>query len=305
LAISTRRLDRCPSCGSSEWQTLPLRYEFRDARFPLVECRACGLRFLAAQPDRQGLAELYSSEYFQSDYRCGRADSSSFGEEAFREENRGLLDRFERHGARGRLLEIGSATGWLLKHARERGWEAQGVELSAEAVAHARGLGLEVFHGDVLEAALPANRFDLVYLGDVLEHVPDAPAVLAEIVRVLKPGGHLVLRGPITTHSLARSWALAGYRAIGRTIVLREPPYHLWEFTPRSLRRLCARAGLEMVALEQSKIPPGRAHGEKSALQRAVMAAIDTINLPLTRACNARGDRVLLVARKPASSSPR
>jgi len=301
LTLSTRTLDRCPSCGRSDWISLSLRYEFRGATFPLVECRGCGLRFLSVQPDRAGLAELYSSEYFERDYRCGRAESSSFGEASFHDENRGLLDRFERHAARGRLLEIGSATGWLLKHARERGWEAQGVELSAEAVAHARGLGLEVFHGDLLEAALPAGHFDVVYLGDVLEHVPDAHAVLAEIVRVLKPGGHLVLRGPITTHSLARSWALAGYAAIGRTIVLREPPYHLWEFTPRSLRRLCERIGLEIVALEQSKIPPGRAHGEKSALQRVVMAAIDTINVPLTQVCNARGDRVLLVAQKPAN----
>ena len=37
-----------------------------------------------------------------------------------------------------RLLEIGCASGWLLKHAAERGWQATGVELSSAAVAHAR-----------------------------------------------------------------------------------------------------------------------------------------------------------------------
>ena len=298
-ALGTRRLERCPSCGSPQWRLLPLRYEFRGATFPLVECRSCELRFLAVQPDRAGLTELYSPEYFERDYRCGRVESSSFGEEAFRDENRGLLERFARLTAPGRLLEIGCATGWLLKHARERGWEVQGVELSADAVAHARGLGLEVFQGEVLDAHLPADRFDLVYLGDVLEHVPDAHAVLAEVARVLRPGGHLVLRGPITTHSLARSLGLAAYGALGRTIVLREPPYHLWEFTPRSLVHLCERVGLAVVSLEQSKIPPGRAHGEKSAIQRSVMAVIDAINVPLTRMWNARGDRVMLVARKP------
>ena len=169
----------------------------------------------------------------------------------------------------------------------------------SDAVAHARGLGLEVFQGEVLDAHLPADRFDLVYLGDVLEHVPDAHAVLAEVARVLRPGGHLVLRGPITTHSLARSLGLAAFGAAGRTIVLREPPYHLWEFTPRSLVHLCERVGLAVVSLEQSKIPPGRPHGEKSAVQRSVMAVIDAINVPLTRMWNARGDRVMLVARKP------
>jgi SAM-dependent methyltransferase len=250
------------------------------------------------QPDAAGLAELYSAEYFERDYRCGRVAESSFSEEAFREENRGLLDLFARYAPSGRLLEVGCAAGWLLKHARERGWEVRGVELSADAVAHARALGLDVIQGDLLGAQLPADRYDLVFMGDVLEHVPDAPAVVKEVARVLKPGGHLVLRGPITTHSIARALALRLYAWAGRTIVLREPPYHLWEFTPRPLRRLCATAGLEVVEMRQSKIAPGRAHGEKSGLQRAVMAAIDAVNLPVTAFFNAVGDRVLLVAQR-------
>src|SRR5439155_10934207 len=131
------------------------------------------------------------------------------------------------------------------------------------------------------------------------EHVPDCRAVVDEVARLLRSSGHLVLRGPITTHSLARRLALAAYRLAGRTIVLREPPYHLWEFTPRSLRVLLRSAGLEIVSARQSKIPPGRAHGEKSALQRAVMAGLDAINLPLTRVFNVAGDRIVIVARRP------
>jgi hypothetical protein len=119
------------------------------------------------------------------------------------------------------------------------------------------------------------------------------------VARILRPGGHLYLRGPITTHSLARSLALTVSGALGRTLVLDEVPYHLWEFTPRSLARLVRRAGLEVVRMRQSKIPPGHARGRKSGLERAIMAAIDTINLPLTTLGNARGDRIVLVARKP------
>jgi SAM-dependent methyltransferase len=219
-------------------------------------------------------------------------------EAAFRAENQGLLEDFARFTKPGRLLEVGCAGGWLLKHAIERGWSAQGVELSADAVAHARGLGLEVFHGDLIAASLPADSFDLIYLGDVLEHVPDCRGTLAECARVLKPGGILYLRGPITTNSIARSLALAASGALGHTLILREPPYHLWEFTPGSLRRLFEACGLEVVRLRQSKIPPGHAHGEKSALQRIAMAALDAINYPLTTLFNACGDRVVLVGRK-------
>jgi SAM-dependent methyltransferase len=276
---------------------LPLVYEYRG-RFPAAECRSCGMRFLRVQPTQEGLVELYSSSYFQSDFRCGRSESDYFAEDAFREENEGLLDSFARLGPPGRLLDVGCAGGWLLKHAIARGWQAEGVELSAAAVAHARMLGLTVFHGDLAAAQLPAARFDFVYMGDVLEHVPDCRATLEEVVRVLRPAGHLYLRGPTTTNSLARGLALAWSNLVGRTIVLREPPYHLWEFTPRPLTRLFQAAGFDVVALSQAKIPPGHAHGEKTAAERLAMAAIDTLNLPLTRALNVAGDRIVMIGRR-------
>ncbi len=290
-------LERCLACGGARLAPLAMRYEFRGT-FPLVECRACGLRFLAVQPAREALGELYSAAYFERDFRCGRSDTDVYDEAMYREEDRGLLDAFERLRAPGRLLEVGCAAGWLLRHAAERGWKVEGVELSETAVAHARALGLEVHRGELDDAALPGGAFDLVYMGDVLEHVPDCRGVLASVARVLRPGGVLYLRGPITTHSLARRLALAAYGALGRTLVLNEPPYHLWEFTPRPLAALFRAVGLEVIECRQSKIPPGRAHGDKSALQRAAMAAVDAINLPITNAFNAFGDRVVMVGRK-------
>ena len=297
--LPTRTLDRCPACGSGSLARLPLRYEHRGT-FPAVRCRGCGLRFLRVQPAGEGLAGLYAADYFERDFRCGRSASDYFSEEAFRAENAGLLDAFAALRPPGRLLEVGCAGGWLLKHAAERGWQVRGVELSAAAVAHARGLGLEVFHGDLAAAALPPGAFDLVYMGDVLEHVPDCRATLLEVARVLAPGGQLYLRGPITTHSLARRAGLAFYGALGRDIVLREPPYHLWEFTPGPLGRLVRGAGFEDVRMRQSKIPPGRPHGEKSVLQRAAMLVLDAVNVSLTRAFGVLGDRIVLTARRRA-----
>lgn len=255
------------------------------------------MRFLSVQPAPEAFAELYSAAYFEQDFRCGRSEVAYFDESAFRAEDEALLDEFAHHGVVGRLLEVGCAGGWLLKHARERGWQVKGVEISDAGVAHARALGLDVFHGDLQSAALPGASFDVVYMGDVLEHVPDCRAVLAEIHRLLVTGGRLHLRGPITTHSLARSLGLAVYGAAGKSIVLREPPYHLWEFRPASLSRVLRATGFEMVSLRQTKIPPGRLHGRKDRLQAAVMTAIDAINLPVTNLLNVRGDRVQLVAR--------
>lgn len=274
-----------------------MQYQFRGVTFPLVECRACGMRFLSVQPAPEAFAELYSAAYFEQDFRCGRSEVSYFDEDPFRAEDDALLDEFTSHGPVGRLLEVGCAGGWLLKHARERGWQVRGVEISDAGVSHARSLGLDVFHGDLLSAALPAASFDAVYMGDVLEHVPDCRAVLAETRRLLVPGGRLHLRGPITTHSLARGLALALYGAVGTPIVLHEPPYHLWEFRPGPLTRVMRATGFTIATLRQTKIPPGRLHGRKGRLQALVMTAIDSVNLPLTSLLNVRGDRIQLVAR--------
>jgi len=297
--LATRAVERCASCGATRFRSLAMRYEWEGATFPLIECWSCGLRFLGVQPAPESLGRLYRAEYFESDYRCGRAAGSSFDEAALAAEDRGLLDRFDTFGARGRFLDVGCAAGWLVEHAAQRGWRAQGVELSESAARFARERGLDVFHGELAAAGFPEGAFDLVYLGDVLEHVPDCRAILAEVARVLKPGGHVYLRGPITTNSLARALGLTLFAWLGRPIVLREPPYHLWEFTPRSLRRLFETTGLRVTRLEQSKLPPGRAHGDKTPLERAVMAAIDAVNVPLTRWFGACGDRVTVIARRP------
>ena len=74
----------------------------------------------------------------------------------------------------------------------------------------------------------------------------------------------------------------------------------MWEFTPGSLSRLVTAVGLRMVRIEQAKIPPGHPHGTKTRAQRLAMAALDRLNVPLTRALGVLGDRIVLVARNPA-----
>ena len=297
--LQTRTLDHCLACGSTRLSRAAMCYVWQGGRFPGSRCRDCGMLFLSVQPVGETLVRMYSAEYFDQDFRCGRSDARSTDEAAFRAENDGLLDRLEPLRGGGRLLDVGCASGLLLKRARERGWSVTGVELSPQAVAQARALGLDVHQGTLEDARLAPDAFDVVFMGDVLEHVPDCRATLTEVARLLAPGGHAVVRGPITTHSLARRAGLALYSMAGREIELHEPPYHLWEFRPGSLAKLASRCGLGVVAIEQSKIPPGRPHGQKTAAQALVMNLLDRVNLPLTKAFNVLGDRAVLVARKP------
>ena len=99
-----------------------------------------------------------------------------------------------------RVLDVGCGTGAWSVHWVERGCVVTGVDFDAEFVARARlrdGLGDDkVFRGIVADATrLPPDigQFDVVTLNSLLEHVPDWQAVVNEAVRVLAPGGVLML----------------------------------------------------------------------------------------------------------------
>ena len=100
-------------------------------------------------------------------------------------------------GTRGRVLDVGCGRGLLLREFQRCGWEVQGTEVSHQAANYAREvLGLKVATGDLPNLNLPPNHFDAVTLWHVLEHLPDPRLWLAEVNRILKPGGALFIGVP-------------------------------------------------------------------------------------------------------------
>ena len=317
--LATVALPRCPSCGRSEgagadaragYRPLPFAYRFLGATFPGGECPQCGLRGLTVQPAAHEFGRLYAREYFTGgDVRCGHVDDYFAERVSLLADAMALLAEAidpavarATGGRPGRLLELGCATGVLLEAAKRRGWTVQGVEYSADAAAEAARHGVPVFVGALADAALADSAYDVAFLGDVLEHVPDPAAVLREVARVLAPGGALVLRGPMATNSIARRLGLAAQAVLGRTWRLEEPPYHLWEFTPGPLTALITGAGLTVESFVQSKTPPARTR-PRGALVGPVLNALDTVNVAWTRATNTLGDRCMVVARRPGGST--
>ncbi len=106
----------------------------------------------------------------------------------------------------GHALELGSGTGFFLLNLMQGGVAGRGsvTDLSpgmvAVALRNAAGLGLDV-DGRVADAErIPYDddTFDLVVGHAVLHHIPDVPAALREVARVLKPGGRFVFAGEPT-----------------------------------------------------------------------------------------------------------
>jgi len=92
-----------------------------------------------------------------------------------------------------RVLEAGCGTGLLLQGLKRHAREAVGVDLSAGMIARAADRGLCVAQASVTDLPFPDASFDVVCSFKVLAHVPPIDAALAELARVTRPGGRLVL----------------------------------------------------------------------------------------------------------------
>lgn len=118
-----------------------------------------------------------------------------------RERHRGyhrLIDDLElelvrRYGTGRDILEAGCGTGLLLAEATRIGRSAIGLDLSHGMLAHAHERGLRVVQGSLTKLPLPDASVDLVYSMKVLAHVPSIREAVAELARVTRPGGHLLL----------------------------------------------------------------------------------------------------------------
>lgn len=93
----------------------------------------------------------------------------------------------------GRILEAGCGTGLILSRLARGAQEAYGVDLSAGMLSHARKRGLKVVQGSLTAIPFRDNYFDAVVSFKVLAHIPDIRGAVAEMARVTRPGGHLVL----------------------------------------------------------------------------------------------------------------
>lgn len=303
--LPTHVLAACPVCCTAKLAPARFGYRFAAEDFPAVRCTGCGLTFLARQPTAAGLARIYDADYFESDYHCGHEDRPYFSCEGEQlAAARVLLDWIERQVPRGRILEVGCAGGYFLKAAAARGWSPVGVEIAASAAQFARErMGLDVRTGTLDDVNLPGGGFDAVYLGDVLEHLPAPLAALRELNRLLRPGGVVMIAGPVTLNSLDRRLGLLAYRALGRTKTLHQPPYHLTEFTPRTLAGAVTRAGFEVLWIREQKIPPlWRNPRRRSPFEHALKFLLDGPNWLVTRAAGRLGDRAILLGIKRASA---
>lgn len=145
-------------------------------------------------------------------------------------------------GGGGQLLDVGCGGGLLAPHVH--GYRHVGVDLSAAGLAVAAAHGVEGVQADVSALPFADASFDVVVAGEILEHVTDLPATVAEALRVLRPGGSFVC------DTINRTWfARLALVSIGERVRGGPPPAchdPALFVDPGELQRLCAAGGVAL-----------------------------------------------------------
>lgn len=183
----------CPVCDSPDKSLF-----FTKDWFTFSKCNQCSMVYLNPRLTVQATYDFYNSPW-NAIYNEQKFDIVSQHTELDDEINRTNLDLIlgARQGARGELLEIGFASGVFLRAAKAAGFNVHGLELNEPNYQKVRAeLGSTIHNVDLFRANLPADHFDVIYMRDVFEHVPEPKRMLRELQRIMKPGGLVYIEVP-------------------------------------------------------------------------------------------------------------
>lgn len=211
--------------------------------YSLYRCQECDLIFVYPLPS--DLASIYRSGYFKKesseDFAFGYTDYDK-DKEPMRPVFVSYLKHFESLATGRSLFDVGTATGFFLDLAKARGWNTAGVELSKFAGQEAARRGHRMLIGNLLDHTF-SEKYDVVTLWDVLEHVDRPNDYIRKVGGLLKPGGYVAINTP----DVSSWWA----RLLGKRWHLMIPPEHLFYYSPKNLRRVLEQNGFRVIKFKK------------------------------------------------------
>lgn len=220
-----------------------------DPQIDPCESNRFGYRELKEKPTPEELDRYYSAKYYQDSK--GHYAKAYEPEELryFRtklEQKRVVIDRLLPAGrSPGTLLDIGAGEGWALAYFRELGWKTTGIDYSQAGCAQHNPHCLpDLKVGDIptlIQGMLAAGeKFDVLWLDNVLEHLLDPLRSLREFRGLLRDGGLLILEVPNDFSALQEEAFAKGLISRRFWIAI---PDHISYFNRDGLTALCAEAG--------------------------------------------------------------
>lgn len=238
------KLTHCLICGAQLTGNIYLSAQNRfatDQTFIIEKCNNCTFLFTNPRPDAREIHEHYESEEYIS-----HTDRKSSPHEFLYHYTRklmlkkkvNLLKQYSK-GSNEYLLDYGCGTGSFLQAAQKAGYVSTGYEpdKGARNMATQKGVYVESTKNKIFE--LCNDRFDVVTLWHVLEHLHEFPKILDDFYRIIKSKGLLVVAIPMANSADAlyfkKQWAAL------------DLPRHLYHFTPETITASCTKAGFKLI----------------------------------------------------------
>lgn len=229
----------CTICGSGK-----IIESFNIGESVLYKCNNCEVEFLHPQPSAKKLKDIYEKEYYNS---WGLNDKS-FSITREMKYSTGIKHLKEIHNIQssGMLLDIGCAFGFFLEAARNKGFDAYGVEFSSYSSAFAKkSIGDERIYNGILEESPFTNElFNVITMFDLIEHAPSPKETLRKAAQMLAPKGIIVLSTP-------NSGSFSRFLMKKKWIHYKEE--HLFYFNKKSIKFLADELNLHVVKAKAFK----------------------------------------------------
>lgn len=232
-------IDSCPLCGKNRLEkvmTCTDHYATNEP-FDIWRCASCGFLFTQDVPDESEIGRYYESPDYIShtDTRKGLANRLYHYVRQYMLRRKARLIKQSCGLSRGRLLDIGTGTGYFPHFMMKRGWRVSAIEKSPQARSFAHEhFGLDVDVPEAL-ATYEDGAFDVITLWHVMEHLQHLNETWERLHALLADRGILVVAVPNPTSFDAgvykEKWAAY------------DVPRHLWHFAPAVMQQFGARHG--------------------------------------------------------------
>jgi 2-polyprenyl-3-methyl-5-hydroxy-6-metoxy-1,4-benzoquinol methylase len=240
----------CPACGSDD-----SRPKYTKNGLQYVSCATCDTFYMSPRPSPAVLEWFYreSPNYAYWNKHIFPASEAARRERIFVPRVDRLLEICARHGVpTDALLEVGAGFGTFCSELQSRGVfrRVVGIEPTPELAGTCRSRGLEVIETPVEQVELESvGQFDVVASFEVIEHLFAPAEFVAHMLRLLKPGGLMLLTCPN-----GHGFDIATLGTVSTSV----DHEHLNYFNPESLARLLASSGMQVL----ESLTPGRLDAE-------------------------------------------
>ena len=193
----------CTLCESIDTEVA-----FLKNKYSIIKCNNCNHLFTGIELTPENVDVIYSDDYFfggghgyddytlQKDMLIGRGEY--------------YADKIKKYMDPGKMLDVGSAAGFILKGFENKGWQGTGIEPNAAMAEYGRTVvGLNIRKG-ILDSVQLEKKFDLIIIIQVIGQINNLKNSIIKMSDYLKPGGHILIetwnKDSITAKIFGKHW---------------------------------------------------------------------------------------------------